>query len=479
MFKQAVNVAACACAPNPSINNDMFTHQLLQLYINMQTLRRIPYYGTLALLAYMPFHIFLSQWLSTFTGGLGAWKVAKDVVTILLLLFCLVWIVWARAYRKTPYLLFLGLSGLYLGLHIILYLVNKDTSIGVGVLATVYNNRLLWYLMIGMGAVLLTPKLFTSHKVVKIVLIVSTVVCLFGLVQYFLPKDVMNHFGYSIDRGVRPAFFIDDKPDLPRVMSTLRDPNSFGAFLIIPILLIWQRLFRSRNKNQKMFYLGLFGLHGLNLFLTFSRGAWLGAAISLAILSWIQYKHTLTRWLHKYWLPAVTVLLIIFIGAFLLRDQYVIQNIIFHSDETTRAELDSNDLHLKFIKDGSRAIFDKPLGHGPGTAGIVSIQNGDGGLLTENYYLQIGHEVGLFGLILFLTILMLVVKKLSSGAELNTALLASFWGYLLMGFIMHLWTNEAVAVQWWTLAGIAIGLSIVPEFSGDAHGKAKRRLPKA
>ena len=55
-------------------------------------INRIPAYGFWTLLIYMPFHIFLAQWLSTLTGGLEVWKVGKDILLALLVVFtiCLV-----------------------------------------------------------------------------------------------------------------------------------------------------------------------------------------------------------------------------------------------------------------------------------------------------------------------------------------------------------------------------------------------------
>ena len=60
----------------------------------MQKLRYIPYFGALGLLIYMPFHIFLSQWLSTYTGGLEAWKIGKDVSILLLAVFTICLVFW-------------------------------------------------------------------------------------------------------------------------------------------------------------------------------------------------------------------------------------------------------------------------------------------------------------------------------------------------------------------------------------------------
>jgi len=109
----------------------------------------------------------------------------------------------------------------------------------------------------------------------------------------------------------------------------------------------------------------------------------------------------------------------------------------------------------------------EPEGYGPGSAGLVSISNPQGGLLTENYYLQIAYEVGWLGLTLFMAIIGLLIYKLQKASNLlseNRAtavvLLASLAGYLFYSLLIHLWSNEAVALQWWLLSGVAVGLSL-------------------
>lgn len=423
-------------------------------------IRQIPYYSVLALLIYMPFHVFLSQWLSTFTGGLSVWKGAKDALTFGVLLASVALV--ALYNKKTPktywYLVLAG--GAYGLLHIILYLVNKDTSASVAGLATAYNCRLFAYSIIGFSAALLTPKQLEPRKIIKIVLIVSTVVCLIGLLQYALPKDVLTHFGYSIARGVKPAFFIDDKPDLPRIMSTLRDPNSLGAFLIVPITLLAYEFFTGLKK-RRLLVMGLLGLHGLALLLTFSRSAWLGAFVSAGIVAVYQLRRALKPFLIKNWPLVLGVVLLAGSLTLMFRHQYAVQNILVHSDASTAAKSqhDSNGYHWLYTRRGLEGIANKPLGHGPGTAGIVSIQNPNGGLLTENYYVQIGYEVGILGLLVFIGAHVLIYKELlKRRSGLGLCLLAAFWGYLIVNMLLHIWSNEAVAAQWWLLAGMVLAI---------------------
>jgi hypothetical protein len=153
----------------------------------------------------------------------------------------------------------------------------------------------------------------------------------------------------------------------------------------------------------------------------------------------------------------VSGFLILGVGGYILRDQYVVQNLILHSDESTQASEDSNELHIRLAKEGAIASIKTPEGHGPGTAGIVSIQNPNGGTLTENYYVQISYEVGIVGLIIFVSIWGHALFKLQKNREmLSSCLLASGTAYVTLAMLMHLWTNEAVAAQWWILAGIVL-----------------------
>jgi len=143
-----------------------------------------------------------------------------------------------------------------------------------------------------------------------------------------------------------------------------------------------------------------------------------------------------------------------------VRDSYVAENVIFHSDETT-TDLGSSQKHIQYIIDGAKDVAKRPAGYGPGTAGIVSIRNERGTVLTENYYVQIAYEVGILGLLVFVLINYLVYQLLrkSPANALKMALLASFWGLIATNMLLHTWSNEAVAVVWWMLAGYQIGLS--------------------
>lgn len=424
----------------------------------MRILQRIPYIGSLILLAYMPLHIFLSQSLSMVTGGLDVWKVAKDAVLFLLCLFTVCLVFWqGRATR-----LFRGLvifTVIYAAIHVIVWMIHPDIYARSAILGLVYNLRLPLALVLGAGTVLLLPK-FVFSSLTKVVIGVGTLVALLGIIQFFLPGDLLTHLGYGLERGVRAAFYIDDNRELPlRIISTLREPNALGAYLLLPTALLGARFLRARDSSQRYLLLGLIGLHGLAIGLTFSRSAWLAAVLIAALLVWWQHRGHIKAWLRRCWLVAAAVGLLGAASLFAMRNTTLFQQYIIHSNPSEQVtDLDSNDYHRLFIERGLQGIAEKPLGHGPGTAGLASIQNPEGSFLTENYYIQIGYEIGVIGLALFLALHVWIYLQLRRRQpdDLTRALLATFWGYMLINMLLHIWSNEAVATQWWLLVGAAI-----------------------
>ncbi len=425
----------------------------------MQTLRRIPYWAAILLLIYMPFHIFLAQSVSLATGGLDAWKLGKDVVLAVAVLFTIC-LVWQQREGTKLFNWLVGISLGYLLLHFLLWGLYPDIYQKSATLGTIYNTRLLGFLVLGYGAVLLSPIKFAFSSVVKVVLVVRTVVASLGVVQYFLPSDLLTHVGYGIERGTRAAFFIEDRPDLPRVMSTLREPNALGAYLIVPVAAIGVMLFGAKDKLVRYKFALLLFLHLLAIFLTYSRSAWLGAFLALSLVVWWQSKVHIVTNAKRFWPVLVGVALLLVFSAFLARNTAPYQRYIVHSDPSEQAaDLDSNDYHTLLVKQGLDGIVSKPIGHGPGTAGLASIQNPGGGQLTENYYVQIGYELGIQGLLFFVALnIWLYIKIRKRNDDAAMILCASFWAYVLINMLLHSWSNEAVAAQWWILAGVAVAL---------------------
>ncbi len=427
----------------------------------MQRLAKVPYITSLLLLAYMPFHIFLAQSLSLITGGLDAWKIGKDVLLILAVVFTIC-LVWQQGKANKVFNVLVVVTAAYGLLHLLVWAAHPALYERSAMLGTIYNVRLLLFAVLGMGAALTLPK-FAFSSVLKGVLIVSTIVAALGVVQYSLPQNTLAHFGYSIERGARPFFAIDDNASFPRIMSTIREPNVLGAYLVLPITALTIFLFKVKNANKRQVLIGALGLHLLALFLTFSRSAWLAAFVAVALAIWWQNNDWVAAQFRKFWPVLVGLALVVSIVGFMTRNSHFFQQYIVHSNnQETVQDLDSNDYHSLLVRQGLEGVRNEPLGHGPGTAGIVSIQNPNGGQLTENYYIQIAYEVGIFGLALFVAINVAVYLLIWRRRNVYSIILcASFWGYVVTNMLLHTWSNEAVAAQWWILAGMAVGLMSV------------------
>jgi hypothetical protein len=431
----------------------------------MQRVEKYIFWFAIAFIVYMPLHIFISQSASLLTGGLDVWKAAKDVLLVISVPF-LLYVSYRRGFFKEPFFRrFIILAGLYALLHVFFLLFSNDfTGWYAAIIASVYNVRIFGFFLLGY----IVGKSQQRSKYIKVLVtaavLISFVVALFGIAQYFLPKDMLESVGYSVERGVKPMFFIDDKPDLPRVMSTIRDPNKLGAYLIVPMLLVITALLKKQWNRElftrpfKKHVLGVFLLtYSVCMFLSFSRGAVLSLFFALGVYVVLLYGRQSLKLLRRFWWIGIVAILLSVATIYAARDTYLFKNIVFHADEAT-TKADPNEKRLILYEEAIDNITEQPLGYGPGSAGIVSVKSDSGQILTENYFLQVLHETGIAGLILFGSLLALVAMQLLRYARepLALVLFASFAGYVFYSLLVHLWSNEAVALQWWLLAGACV-----------------------
>lgn len=101
-----------------------------------------------------------------------------------------------------------------------------------------------------------------------------------------VPKTVFVAGGALLALGYIQLLFLGDfrfmaqygwDPHIGRMLSTFFDPNYFGVFLVLALVLAFGQLARTR----KRIWLAYFGLTWAGLFLTYSRSAWLAGAIAL------------------------------------------------------------------------------------------------------------------------------------------------------------------------------------------------------
>ena len=63
------------------------------------------------------------------------------------------------------------------------------------------------------------------------------------------PLDFLTHFGYNKDTTIAPYDLIDANPNAPRAFATLRGPNDYGAYLILPLVIVLAYLIPRSNSR--------------------------------------------------------------------------------------------------------------------------------------------------------------------------------------------------------------------------------------
>jgi len=294
----------------------------------------------------------------------------------------------------------------------------------------------------------------------RIVLIPAIAVVFFGLLQStVLPNDILTHVGYG-PNTIEPYQTIDNQPDLVRIQSTLRGANPLGAYLIIIITMTIVAL--VADKRRRLWW-GLFTAGALAVMVgSYSRSAEVGLILSMLTLTFM-YRG---RHMRQHLVVIVTFIAITAgVGALMLaRNNYFVENVVLHSSESSRSSQSSNSERLAAIGRGANEVIKNPLGTGVGSAGPASLRNTNGpGRIAENYYLQIGQELGVAGMLLFISINIMIGRELwrRRSEQLAKILLASLIGLTFVNLVSHAWTDDALAYIWWGLAGIASAPAIL------------------
>lgn len=327
---------------------------------------------------------------------------------------------------------------------------------------------------------------------------VGGVVGLYGLVTIFLPDAYFRFLGYSdlhslyLPEGPIAAFQQLGGMALRRVQSTMSGPNQLGLWLLIPLSLVFVHLGRRVTEGAESWLLrwSLFSRSRYDVLcsvfllvmliacaLTFSRAAWIGAACTVLAVFTHRALPQASRRVVVRVLTGFGVLIVLLA---LLRPEILLRT------------ASSRD-HLVRPLAAVQTIFGHPLGLGLGTAGPASNHVSDacvflpeGGdaswaaahpalcvflgntqvqpdvpckcpLLPENWYLQIGVELGIAGFVLFIVFVLLVLLRLRRNTSpLAIGTFAAFVGVSIAALFLHAWESSAVAYTLWVLAAVIL-----------------------
>jgi len=322
-----------------------------------------------------------------------------------------------------------------------------------------------------------------THNVLQALLLVGCVVALYGIAALFLPIGFFKVIGYSdlhslyLPGGPLPAFHQIGETGLRRLQSTLSGPNQAGLWLLIPYCLAL--LFTLRRPDAHRAAMTL--LIGVTLVLSFSRAAWVAAAV----ITFVSLRTHLSQKFPRHHIVSAGGIIVVALVIITVWEPSLILRFASSRDHMARP--------LAAIQ----RMIEQPWGTGLGTAGpasnrvsdvCVSVPAGadtswaadrpdlcvfagdeqvqpldrecNCPFLPENWYLQIGVELGWIGMALFVGLILLVLSKLRAASRLRSesyaglaeGIFLAMLGISLAALFLHAWEDSAVAYSIWILA---------------------------
>jgi len=404
------------------------------------------FYFLLALVIIMPLHAFLAISIGRIVGHqaiLQAWKEAGLVLAVIA-----AWSIFftnkeiKQRVARQP-------AAWTAKAFILVALIVTMITHSVGVFDTflgIKTTLAFLVLFVAVQATKFTPQRWNT--LIKALLAISSAVGLFAVAQvYLLPADFLARFGYGA-ATVLPFHLVDPAVASIRIIATFSGPNQLGSFIVIPLVIsLWLAL-----RKQWLAFIP-FLLTGFALFHSYSRSAWIGAAIAIFIVFLIR----LQGW-WKLTLLAPIAALTIAVGVLSGPVKAMTTDLtfyVFHGQFVDGHTNGSDSYRLKNAEAGIAKITTKPLGYGLGTAGPAS-KNTAHPIITENSYLQIGIETGVVGLILFVatvTLTLIALAKRFGVVDEAAALFAILIGLSITNLFLHTWADSATALVLWGLAG--------------------------
>lgn len=422
----------------------------------------------LLIIALLPFHAFISTWAISNFGLTLLFKSWKEALLIFVALPLSVYIL-ATDKNATKLLITNHLNQFifaYFGINILLA-VFSDNPTKVVVAGLVFNLR---FLMMFLLAQLLALKL-NNNKLQEIVLRIifwgGVAVVTFGALQAtLLPNDFLRHFGYR-QSIIPPYFTVDNNESIVRILSTLRGPNALGAYLAfwLPILaLVTKRMWNVANK-YRIISVVIWALSILTLYASRSRSGWLAAAMATVLFILLSVNAQLRKRLLIGGASGVIFVAIILIFSW---NTAFVQTTLKHRDPSEQSSINSDNQRSDSLHESIIIIHQNLLfGTGTGSVNLASTY-GPNARIVENYYLQIGQELGVIGLAVLASISVLVALKLwrLRYHDIAAALFASFIGIFVVNMLLPGWGDETLSMLWWGFAGLVLIKN---------HAAAKRR----
>lgn len=323
---------------------------------------------------------------------------------------------------------------------------------------------------------------------------IGAVVAAYGLLTLVLPLQFFLSLGYSAAHslydpaGPIAAFQLIAESTVHRVQSTMSGPNQLGLWLLLPLAAV---LAQGKVQWRSRWAVVVLVVLVLCVGATFSRTSWIATCMLIATVVWMQASMVWRRRLLLWGVPTLCILALV--GALLS------PKVIFR--------LSSTRGHFEKPIEGLMHMVQVPWGMGLGSAGPASnrlkepcvflrpqddpswakatpelcvflgktqVQPSDHAcdcpLLTENWFVQIGVELGWLGMGLWLAMTLRVAERLWNASRrgigsLPLMLLAAWIALGVASLLLHAWEDAALAYTVYILLAMALPARVTAEKS--------------
>jgi O-antigen ligase len=169
--------------------------------------------------------------------------------------------------------------------------------------------------------------------------------------------------------------------------------------------------------------------------------------------------------------------LILAMGAVLLIPAAAASNLSQRSSEAADTTSESTGNHIDSLRAAVDSLSSDPMGRGLGTQpGVGDRFRVQTKLTSEDAYLQVGNELGIVAMILFIAMVLLTLRRLKDAtarapsSPLTSAVRSAAVGYAIGGLFLHVWIYLPVSITLWSLAGVVLGAAERTEREGQLVG---------
>jgi len=283
-------------------------------------------------------------------------------------------------------------------------------------------------------------------KFLNVYLSLAVIISVWAIIEMLLPGKYWGEWGI-IQKDLVWGYGWHTVGSMNQLASFLGGPNQLASYLLpafFIVLLGAIEAFTNNQKKQSYYNLVAIILFVFVTLLTFSRSAAIGLFFGLLLIPFIKGHNVLLKRGVIFLAIALSVL------GLLLYDQ---NNPILTHGQSQSGHIEALNQSLAEI--GYR-FNHQPIkiiiGDGLGSAGPLAVKYQDG-LVSESWYLQLFLEIGLIGVITWLSIVVLIIKKLVEKKQL--ALSVGLVAISITALFLHTWAdNPAMTYSVFILLGV-------------------------